>query len=388
MISLAVGTTPAISIRLVIPWLGAWIAEADLDLPTTEALPSGRVSVSVGGESLVGTVDARASGRFGEKARVRIVAGGGGWDRVVAARDFQNDAGLWSNAALTATAAELGETVVDPKPVLLGNHFVRAAGAASKMFGHRDWFVDASGVTHVVPRLPVPPPADLDVLSWDPSLRLADLATDAIVWPGTTLSDARFGSAVVRDVEQTFANGQGRALAWCGTSPSSRLTAALGSAANHSVGVTHLRLYRYRVVAQNSDGRLLLQAIKPVGVVPDVLPISIWPGMAGLSAEITPGTEVLLGFVEGDPAQPVVVSFQSEPPLTLTLDATTAIELGKGAVSPAAKGDELARCVADLRKAITGWAPAAQDGGAALKTALAKWLGTSYDFSSALVRLK
>jgi len=189
------------------------------------------------------------------------------------------------------------------------------------------------------------------------------------VWPGTVLTDTRFGTMTVRAVEQWFGDGRARVLAWCGTAASSSLTSALGSVASHAVGATHLRLYRYRVVAQNSDGRLLLQTVKPGGVVPDALPIDTWPGMAGLSAEITPGTEVLLGFVEGDPAQPVVLAFQSEAPLTLTFDATSAINLGKGATSPAAKGDELARCIADLRSAISKWAPVAQDGGAALKTA-------------------
>lgn len=385
---LSVGDTPATSVRLILPWTGAWIADVDLDVASTDALPSGRVIVNVGSETLSGTVDPRAAGRFGEKARVRIVAGGGGWDRVVAARNFQNDAGLWSSAVVTATAAEIGETVVDDAPVLLGTHFVRAAGAASKVFLQRDWYVDAMGTTQIAPRPSAASPSDLDVLTWDPSMRVAELATDSIVWPGMVLTDARFGSAVVRSVEQSFGGGRGRALAWCGQALSSRLSAALGSAANHSVGVTHLRMYRYRVVAQNSDGRLLLQTVRPGGVVPDALPIEVWPGMAGLSADVTPGTEVLLGFVEGDPAQPVVLAFQAEAPVTLTLDATSAIELGKGATAPAAKGDELARCVSDLQLAITNWAPVAQDGGAALKTALTKWLATTYDFSASLVRVK
>lgn len=386
--AIAVGNTSAVSVRLIIPWNGAWIADVDLNVASTEPLPSGRVVASIGSETLSGTIDPRSSGRFGEKARVRVVAGGCGWDRVVAARNFQNDAGLWSSAVVTSTAAEIGESVVDATPVLHGTHFVRAAGAASKVFLQREWYVDATGTTQVVPRAPVPPPADLDILTWDPSMRVAELATDSIVWPGMVLTDERFGSAVVRWVEQSFGGGRGRALAWCANAGASSLVSALGAVASHMVGASHLRLYRYRLIAQNSDGRLLLQTVKPGGVVPDALPIDVWPGMAGLSAEFTPGTEVLLGFVEGDPAQPVVLAFQSEAPLTLTFDATSAIYLGKGATSPAAKGDELARCISELRSAISTWAPIAQDGGAALKTALGKWLSAAYDFESALVRVK
>jgi hypothetical protein len=386
--ALLVGNTSAVSVRLIIPWVGAWLADVDLDLASTEVLPSGRVTAMVGSDTLMGTVDPFASGRFGEKARGRIIAGGGGWDRAVAARDFQNDAGLWSSAVLAATAAEIGESVVDATPILHGSHFVRAAGAASKVFLQRDWYVDAAGITRVGARTPVAAPADLDILSWDPTTRIAELASDSVVWPGTVLTDTRFNTVTVRAVEQRFGEGRARALAWCGTAASSSLTSALGSVASHAVGATHLRLYRYRVVAQNSDERLLLQTVKPGGVVPDALPIDVWPGMAGLSAEITPGTEVLLGFIEGDPAQPVVLALQSEAPLTLTFDATSAINLGKGATSPAAKGDELARCIADLRSAISKWAPVAQDGGAALKTALTTWLSASYDFESALVRVK
>ena len=384
--ALSVGNASAVSVRLVIPWTGAWIADVDLDLASTEPLPSGRVTAMAGTDTLVGTVEPAASGRFGEKARIRIIAGGGGWDRSVTARDFQNDAGLWSSAVLAATAAEIGETVIDATPILHGSHFVRAAGAASKVFAAREWHVDAAGITRVGTRMPTVAPVDLDILSWDPSTRIAELATESVVWPGMVLTDVRFGAVTVRAVEQCFSEGRARAIAWCGIASS--LTSAIGSVASHAVGATHLRLYRYRVVAQNSDGRLLLQTAKPGGVVPDALPIDVWPGMAGLSAEITPGTEVLLGFVESDPAQPVVLAFQSEPPLTLTLDATSVIHLGKDATSPAAKGDELARCIGDLRSAISKWAPVSQDGGAALKTALTTWLSAPYHFESSLVMLK
>ena len=74
-----------------VPPTGLWYADAVFD----EAVElSGAASVSLGSLELHGTVDPRYSGSFGGARSVRVVAGAGGWDRVLKARDYHDPAVL------------------------------------------------------------------------------------------------------------------------------------------------------------------------------------------------------------------------------------------------------------------------------------------------------
>src|SRR5262245_35290570 len=95
-----------------------------------------------------------------------------------------------------------------------------------------------------------------------------------------------------------------------------------------------LAKYRYRVVKMNpGDDRVQLQAVRKLAGLPDLLPIAILPGMAGLSATLTPGAIVLVEFIEGDPSLPIVGHFEAKGgagflPVSLSLDATSAVNVG------------------------------------------------------------
>ena len=95
-----------------------------------------------------------------------------------------------------------------------------------------------------------------------------------------------------------------------------------------------LAKYRYRVVKMNPcDDRVQLQAVRKLAGLPDLLPVSILPGMAGLSAVLTPGAIVLVEFIEGDPSLPIVTHFEAKGgsgflPVSLFLDATAAVNIG------------------------------------------------------------
>ncbi len=319
MTTLLLNTFRAVSVRLLIPWTGAWIADVDFDLEAVPVAPTGAALLKIGETTvLLGTIDPRASGRFGQKGRARVVAGAGGWDKTVTARHFHNDAGLLSAAVLTATAAEVGEKLVQPIPSVLGFDFVRSAGPASRVLAGLDWYVDFSGVTFVGPRVPIPAdPTSVEVLSFDPNTQRAEIASDAVIRPGTILVDPRFGTATVRDVEQTFNDAGARATAWCGETSTSRFISGLKSLAREATGLAHLKGYKYRVVAAGPDGRLTLQALRRAAGVPDSIAIPVWPGVAGVSVQVAPGTICIVEFVEGDPAQPVVRAF--EPGATIVM---------------------------------------------------------------------
>jgi len=330
--TLLVNDLRAASVRLLTPWRGAWLADADIDLDDAGTVPSGRVALKIGAASLSGTVDPRRSGRFGKHAKIRIVGGADGWDHPVSPKHFHNDAGVALSAVINATAAEVGETVEVQTSSRLGVDFVRALGPASRVLEGLDWYVTPAGKTVVGTRSSSAAAQGLEVLGFEPAEQRADVAADELVFPGMTFTDTRFGTFTARDVDQTFGDAGARAIVWCGDQDSTRLIAALTSLIHEKAGIVFLKTYRYRIVTEGVDGRLTLQSVKKADGVPDVLPISVWSGMAGLSAKFKPGTEVLVEFTAGDPSQPKVRSFDGEAvPLELTMNASVMVTIGADA---------------------------------------------------------
>lgn len=297
-----------VALTLWHPWQGAWTAEVDFDLAAVPVVPSGPCTITIGTQVLVGTIDEDSTGKFGLKGQARVVGGGGGWQRPVRAQHFHNDAGLLSIAVLAATAAELGEVVLDATPTLLGVDYMRTAGPGSRVLAGRSWYVDAAGVTVVGSRVTLPDPR-VEVMSWDPQERRAQLASDTLIMPGTVLVDERLGTATVRDVEQRWSSGSSSATAYCSDNAKSRIPAMLGAIAKEYTKAPGLRTHHYRVVLQGPDGRVTLQAVSPKAGIPDSVQIPVWYGVPGVEAEILPGCEVAVQFLDGDPSKPIVTSF-------------------------------------------------------------------------------
>lgn len=339
MTGVALNRIPAVTSRIIIPGAGAWSVELDVDLGSSGEVPTGRAVISVGDESLAGTVDPRGTGKMGVRAHVRVVGGGGGWDKPVDAVHLHNDFGLFSTAVYQTTAAAVGEVVADPSPRRLGVDYVRAAGPASRVLRGVAWYVDASGITVIGKRPVLAVGPEVAVLEWDPLIRRAVLASDALVWPGALLVDDRFGRAVVKDVEQTFGPDGARVLASCETASEgatdeagSRLARGLMAIARHAVGLTELRSYVYRVVLQAEDGRLTLQAVTKADGLPELLKlVPIWSSVAGLTQRLAASSLVLVEFINGDPALPIVTAIApaSGPPSKTTL-AAARVEAGAG----------------------------------------------------------
>lgn len=332
--TLALNQLAAISVTILSTWSGAWIADVDVDLDPTAIVPSGKVLLTVGTATLSGTVDPTANGRFATHARVRVVGGGNGWSQPTKRQHFHNDAGVLNTAVIAATAAEVGEVAVVATPLPLGIDWTRMAGPASRVFKDLSWYVDFLGVTQVAPRVPTPAPPDVEVLEWNGLWQTAKIASDTLVVPGMVLTDTRFGTVTVRDVEQTFtAAGGARATAWCGAASRSRLAAALTTIAQEATAIVYARSYKYRVVLQGVDGRLTLQAVTPTLGVPDQLPISVWYGLPGAKGKPALGSLCILEFNEGDPSQPMVRAFDSAIPLQLDIETSALLNLKAPLVS-------------------------------------------------------
>lgn len=358
--TLALNGIQATSMRLTTPHQGVWHADLMLDPALAPIPPVGPAIIKVGlSGALSGFVDDRASGRFGEKLRVIVKGGRGGWDKIVQARHWHNDAGVLSSVVLQSTAVEVGELLVQAIPRRLGVDFGRSKGPASRVLAGLDWYVDHSGTTIVGPRPHLPSPIDAELLSWDPRDQCATLKTGDLILPGMVLVNSTFGNATIRDVEQDFSsNGESTARAWCSTQAASRLGEAMRSLIREEAGVAFLRRYIYRVIDQGVDGRLVLQATKPFGPVPDMLAIPVNAGLPGMFSKVQPGSKVLVEFLEGDPSKPVVTGFDDALPITLRFDAGIGVQVGsETAAKPVACAPELLTWVAAVIAACAAHAP-------------------------------
>lgn len=328
------------SMRWLASWSGVWCAE--LELPHgTEVVPSGRVVIASEAltMTLVGTVDSDHSGSFSEKKSLRVLAGGGGWQKNVRKKTYHSDIGIPLAMVATTTAAEVAEIVTVLTPKVIGKDFIRAEGAASQVFTEAgvDWWVGLDGITRVGTRLPSIQPASLVVKDWNPTTRMMQFTASALIEPGTIIVDPRFGKQVVRQVEATIAGGLVSGTLFTADAPPksgsySELIDDLAALSREATRITFARFHEYRVIAMAGD-RVELQAINPIGGLPNVLPGSVWGGISGYKATLQPASRVLVGFIGGDPRYPFVAAFEPSDgvgwrPIRLELDALLSIELG------------------------------------------------------------
>lgn len=104
-------------------------------------------------------------------------------------------------------------------------------------------------------------------------------------------------------------------------------------------------LYRYRVVSQVPlSDKFVLQAMTKN--VPDLVPCSARPGMPGAKADLTPGSEVLVAFEDGDQQRPVMIAYADANdggfrPDKSSIDAETQIDLGRADAPVIRAGDTI-----------------------------------------------
>lgn len=333
------------SVRLTVGNVGPWVADCDFE---SDPDLGGRVTLTIGELKLVGTVMAQRSGTFGAQRRVRVVAGAGGWSKAVDAKQYHNDAGVKARLVAEDAARAVGETLGDfvPATERIGRDYAREVGPASRalesVIGGVPWWVDHDGVT----RVGVRPTAAVDanaytVLAYDPRDRIATLAVDdpSAVRVGSVISERLSGPQTVRALELRVNADELRVLAWCGGNESAygHLAGLLRSIVQRTMDGKLWGHYRYRVIRMAGD-RVELQAVRKAVGLPDLLPLSVWPGVAGAHAELAPGTEVLVVFLEGDRAQPVVVAFAGKDGVGFVPAQLT---LGGPAGSPVARQGDM-----------------------------------------------
>lgn len=387
--SILLGPNRGVSCKYFIPWNGAPIFDLDLD-PEIPVVPFGKLPLSIGlNVPVIGTIDPRYTGKFGARIKARLVGGGNGWDKETIGLHISNPSGtLLTAAVLAVVGAEVGEVVVDATPLPIGTDYVISAGPASRVLADRAWHVDlTTGVTMVAPRIPVPTdPTTIEVLLYDPTTSVAEVASDMILQPGMILVDPiRIGLPImIVEVSGEF-NAEG-SRATCKCVPvtdypkpgkgAARLVAAIQSAAREASPPEYLQITRYRVVAENpATKKRTLQAVDFLGNLPNLIEIGT-ATLPGFSAKVVPGSEVLVGFMNGDAKYPIVLAFQEGiPALQLQFEALS-IVLGEGLGGPIALATGVQTQITALEAqvaALTAWVAAV--------TALAATPPTSVSFT-------
>lgn len=326
--------------RIHEPFGGVWFADVDLD--STDELTSA-ATLRVAGQTYVGTFATSQGGVDAETSKRRVWGGAGGWGKLIASLHYHNDATMKRSTVASAAASLVGESIafMSGADGELGIDFVRQSMPAARVLDQLglQWWVARDGVTWAGARPTSEATSDVEVLEYDPAARAAVLAFDspASVQVGTVLRSKKLATAqTVRELEISAKGGKFRGVASCRPVPGKNRTASAiaaisrGAFPNYSFGLS----YRYRVIKHNMippgdslgvPDRVDLQPVRKLAGLPDILPVSIWPGMAGLWARLTESGEVLVQFIEGDPTQPIITHYApragtSAPPGWLPVD--------------------------------------------------------------------
>lgn len=377
-----------VSARITVPSVGPWWAEVVFaEAPDV----SGRVSIWIGALALVGTIDASHDGVYGLQRRSRIVAGAGAWGTLLAPKHYHNDARIRARTLVEDAAREIGESLGDfaPSAEWIGIDYVRQGGPASRVLeeaiGEARWWVGYDGRTYVGTR-DDGEATGYEVLDVDAAHRLVTLSADEIdgIVVGQTIDAPQLEQPLtIRELEIEVVEEGLRVRAWCGgdVSSQSRLVDSLRALVMRLLDAKQYGVRKYRVVRMSAD-RVELQAVERSGGHPDVLPISMWPGVAGAHAALQPGAEVLVEFIDGDRTQPIVRSFAGKDgvghaPLTSVLSVHGAdgrlLLGGPEATEKVSLADRIDARVDLISAALDAYAaavPISNDGGEALQTAL------------------
>lgn len=331
---------------LHIPNVGPWWS--DVVFESAPDFAGGQsVLLAMGELSLRGTIDPANNGVFGQQRRSRVLAGGGGWGSPVAAKFYHNDAGVLARTIAEDAARSVGETIgaFAASEARAGIDYTRQTGAAARVLedviGDAVWWVDADGFTVVGTRATqAADPAAYEVLEYDPREGIATLAVDDLsqIGIGSVFSVGLEAPLTAFEIEAIVDTDRARVVVWGGGTASrrGRLADLLESIVEAVTRRTLFGKFLYRVVQMSAE-RVELQAVNARAGLPDMLPISQRPGVAGAHASLVGGSIVCVEFIEGDRTNPVVTAYAGkgagDAPDELDLSVVTTLRLGSDAAT-------------------------------------------------------
>ena len=311
---------------------GRWTLEIAY---SDEVIPSGRVTVTWGSATFVGTIDTNHVGYFNGEIVAKIV-GGWGWSTELPATWYQSDnPGVQGRFVATKAAEAVGETLYGamgtdkpatnlfrPLRVSYSRPRQTAGGVLEDVLapGVCHW-TDFDGATRVGARPAPSTPPRVALLEYDAASKWADIdADDPANLLGATIpaDPIRQTPALVINELYAWAGDEGfryrAAVSTVQSSEPSRLAAALRDLVRGFVPeLPTLELRRARVTAQGNDGRVSVQQVNRDGEVSDFGrtegAVRLYAGAAGISAELDlrgdQKPETILAFAHADNSDPI-----------------------------------------------------------------------------------
>jgi hypothetical protein len=279
---------------------------------------------------LTGTIV--AGGVAEGKASYRVVAGAGGWGRMIPRKPYRNDAGMKISNLISDVARTVGETVADVPTARVGSHYARAEGPASAVLNQlapRGWRVDFDGVTRFGLRSSTAYTGDGTRTRIVPDAAFVEVAADEIgdLLPGVTID----GSQPATDVDYLLTADRLTVKVYASPQVDREQEAERSIMLALFPWLQYIGHFEYRVVGQTGE-RLNLQPVRAATRMPDLAGVPVRPGVASVKSTATPGALVLVVFADRDPSRPQVVAH----------DAADAPGFGVGAALPIARlGDPI-----------------------------------------------
>jgi hypothetical protein len=364
---LLLNATPLQKARVTVPRHGVWegvvTTTGTLDLALGAA-----VTLTLGDLTLSGYV--ADGGTFpGASESTYVLAGGAaGWTATVPAKGHQvptsvslpGGGGVKLVDVVAALAADAGETFdlsqLSPSATL-GDHWQRPAGVASVALSALfplaagGWRVDPDGQTRPGPRPHAPLPRDLElaVEDADPARRWARVGVKddrlSALLPGAVLVAPNLAAPLVVGELQIRGAADRIEAEVLGEGGLVEMLASLVLAIVPPAPLSGE--YRYQVAGADA-GAPNLTALVP-GCPPTLACAKVY-GVPGVTATLAPGSVVLVSFLDGSPARPMVTGYVNGTPQALSLDAATTITAGAGG-APLVKDGPLQAWIAALASA-------------------------------------
>jgi len=340
-----------ISGRVTFPRWGAWTAETVLANSEPISPAAGGCRIKIGNLALRATAIPGRMASFAGSRSVLMVGGFGGWRKVLPARGYTHPSGLMLSTILNDAARECGETIVVTGDVPVGPAFARRGGreqdVAERVLRELlagKWWIDTDGVTRTSDRAATPIKSAFTVEQWSGSRGRFLIATEAYEdWmPGRTFSAPTVTTPQTISTVSIIAENDGKVRLEVLTdgNKEDRLQDQIRHIIRDemaSMGLAALVEYTVRAA---TPATVDLEVADPTTGWPSMLSVPMFPGLLGEKVTPNPGTRAVMAFLNADPTKPRLMHLDGIP-LLATIDATTFVKIGQGAL-PAARAGDLA----------------------------------------------
>jgi hypothetical protein len=277
---------------------------------------AGAVQVVLGGQTFTGTV--ASGGVYRDRGTYRVALGAGRWGRIVEGRAYANAAGVKLSAVARDAALDAGETLGAVDERRLGPQFVRPSGPAARaldLVAPEGWHVGLDGVTNVRPWAESVYSAPVTLIDYQRAAAHATLAAESLAGlvPGAVFRGGALGGVKVGTVRHELTP----------TALRTHITAAVYGLADRTMDAIRRVVqavtrphwyhgaYEYRVQDATS-GYLALSPADRASGLPELGNVPMRVGVPGGGGDPAEGSTVLVGFVNGDPTRPYVLSYEGE----------------------------------------------------------------------------